>query len=55
MRKRIEKITLSPVRGRDVLHLEHVTNGIKGGALGGDKRARRRRERRQAELTPPED
>ncbi len=35
-----------PYLGRDWLHLEHVTNGIKGGPHGGDKQARSRRERR---------
>lgn len=54
-KRRIEKLTLPPVKGRDIIHLEHVTNGFKEGAHGGDKRARRRRERRRAKLAPPDE
>jgi hypothetical protein len=33
--------------GRDFFHLEHVTNGIRGGFHGGDKKALRRKKRAQ--------
>jgi hypothetical protein len=40
-------IHLGTVKGRDFLHLEHVTNGFKEGAHGPDKRATRKRDRKR--------
>ncbi len=36
--------------GRDLFHLEHVTNGIRGGFHGGDKKAQNKRLRKQEKL-----
>lgn len=48
------KITITQIEiiqaSRNPIHLEHITNGLKGGAFGGSKRDRRRRERREAKL-----
>lgn len=41
-------IHLGKVKSRDVIHLEHVTNGFKEGAHGPDKRATRKRDRKRA-------
>jgi hypothetical protein len=31
--------------GRDLFHLEHVTNGIRGGLHGGDKKSMKKQKR----------
>jgi len=36
--------------GRDLFHLEHVTNGIRSGIHGGDKKAIKKRKRAQEKL-----
>jgi len=35
---------------RNPLHLEHITNGIKGGAFGGTKKDKHKRDRRAGRL-----
>lgn len=36
--------------GRDFFHLEHVTNGIRSGIHGGDKKAIKKRKRAKEKL-----
>ena len=46
------KITITKIEiiqmGRNPIHYDHITGGIKGGAFGGSKRDLRRKARREA-------